>query len=56
MEGSHFVIETDQRSFKYLLEQGRLDGEQLKAKLLGYDYRIQYKEGTENSVVDVVRV
>jgi hypothetical protein len=54
--GNHFVIRTDQRSLKYLLEQRMLDGNQQKwvAKLLGYDFEIQYKEGKENRVADAL--
>lgn len=54
--GGRFVIKTDQRSLKYLLEQRILDGNQQKwvAKLLGYDFEIQYKEGRENRAADAL--
>lgn len=41
--GHHFVINTDQRALKYLLEQRELGGDQHKwvSKLLGYNFEIQ---------------
>ena len=54
--GQHFIIQTDQRSLKYLLEQRITTPEQQKwvAKLLGYDYEIQYRPGRENSAADAL--
>jgi hypothetical protein len=54
--GRRFVIQTDQRSLKYLLEQRITTPEQQKwvAKLLGYDYEIQYRPGRENYVADAL--
>lgn len=52
----HFIIKTDQRSLKYLLEQ-RLNTpiqQQRLPKLLEFDYEIQYKEGKENLVADAL--
>lgn len=53
---SHFVIKTDQRSLKYLLEQ-RLNTpiqQQWLPKLLEIDYEIQYRQGKENLVADAL--
>lgn len=56
MLGQKFVIQTDQRSLKYLLKQKIATPEQQKwmAKLMGYDYKIMYKLGRENNVVDAL--
>lgn len=53
---SHFVIKTDQRSLKYLLEQ-RLKipiHQQWLPKLLEFDDEIQYRQGKENLVADAL--
>jgi len=53
---SHFIIKTDQRSLKYLLEQ-RLNTpvqQQWLPKLLEFDYEIQYRQGKENLVADAL--
>lgn len=54
--GRRFVIQTDQRSLRYLLEQRILTPEQQKwmGKLVGYDYEITYKPGNINSVADAL--
>lgn len=54
--GRKFYIQTDQRSLKYFLEQRISTPEQQKwvAKLLGYDYKITYRSGRENSVADAL--
>ena len=52
----HFIIRTDQRSLKYLLEQ-RLNTpiqQQRLPKLLEFDYEIQYKKGKENLVAEAL--
>lgn len=53
---NHFVIKTDQRSFKYLLEQRLNTPIQKKwlPKLLEFDYEIQYKQGQDNVVADAL--
>lgn len=54
--GHHFIIRTDQRALKYLLEQRELGDEQQNwvSKLLGYTFEIQYKPGRENKVGDAL--
>lgn len=53
---AHFIIRTDQRSFKYLLEQ-RLNTsiqQQWLPKLLEFDYEIQYRQGKDNLAADAL--
>ncbi|GJT98869.1 transposon ty3-I gag-pol polyprotein [Tanacetum coccineum] len=52
----HFKIKTDHFSLKYLIEQRLTTPFQIKwlPKLLGYDYEILYKKGSENVVADVL--
>ncbi|KAJ4789708.1 polyprotein [Rhynchospora pubera] len=54
--GGTFIIKTDQISLKYLLEQRLNHTMQHKGlcKLLGLDYRIEYKKGKENVVADAL--
>ncbi|XP_071917152.1 uncharacterized protein [Coffea arabica] len=54
--GSHFIIRTDHRSLKYLLDQKLNTALQHKwmTKLIELDYEIQYKKGTENQVADAL--
>jgi hypothetical protein len=51
---STLVIRTNQQSLKYIQEQRLTEGIQHKllVKLLGYDYKIEYKKGRENKFVD----
>jgi len=48
--GKPFIVRTDHKSLKYLLEQQITTPTQTRwlPKLLGYDYKIKYKRGPEN--------
>ncbi|GKB74330.1 putative mitochondrial protein [Tanacetum coccineum] len=52
----HFKIKTDHFSLKYLLGQRLTTPFQTKwlPKLLGYDYEISYKKGSDNCVADAL--
>lgn len=54
--GRKFIIQTDQRSLRFLLEHRILTPEQQKwmGKLVGYDYEITYKPGTANAAADAL--
>ncbi|KAF3658968.1 hypothetical protein FXO38_12900 [Capsicum annuum] len=56
LQGAHFIIRTDHHSLKFLLKQRVTTTLQQKGltKLLGLDYEVQYKKGTENRVVDAL--
>ncbi|KAK0608302.1 hypothetical protein LWI29_028621 [Acer saccharum] len=54
--GRPFIVRTDQRSLKYLMEQRITTPTQIRwlPKILGYDYVIQYKRGRENQGADAL--
>lgn len=54
--GSHFIVRTDQKSLKWLLQQKISTPFQQVwlSKLMGFDYEIQYKAGKENNVADAL--
>lgn len=51
-----FIIRTDQRSLKYLLEQKVTTPFQhlWLSKFMGYSYEIHYKQGKENTIADAL--
>ncbi|KAF7817723.1 putative mitochondrial protein [Senna tora] len=51
--GHKFVIRTDQKALKYLLEQCIIDAD-WASKLMGYNFEIQYKPGAENKAADAL--
>jgi hypothetical protein len=50
------ILHTDQQSLKYIGDQKSLQGIQHKLliKLLGYNYRIEYKKGKQNRAADAL--
>lgn len=51
-----FIIKTDQKSLKYIVEQKEITPFQHMwlSKLMGYDFEIHYELGKENVVVDAL--
>ena len=56
LQGRHFIIKTDHHSLKYFLHHRANTAFQQKwvSKLLGYDYEIQFKNGSQNAVADAL--
>lgn len=54
--GQRFVIRTDQKALKFLMEQKLHTNSQLLwlTKLMPFDYSIEYKKGSENKVADAL--
>lgn len=52
--GKPFVVRTDQKSLKYLMEQRITTPTQTRwlLKILGYDYIVEYKKGFDNQATD----
>ncbi|GKE67195.1 retrotransposable element Tf2 [Tanacetum coccineum] len=52
----HFLIKTDHYSLKYLLDQNITTPGQMKwlPKLIGFDYEVVYKKGTDNAATDAL--
>lgn len=56
--GRHFIIRTNHRSLKYLLEHRLHNENQFRwlSQLIEFDYEIVYKKGKENVVAHVSRI
>ena len=54
--GREFVVRTDHQSLKYLLDQrlSTIPQHHWVAKLLGFDFRVEYKPGAANVVADAL--
>lgn len=54
--GKPFIVRTDQRSLKFLMEQRITTPAQTRwlPKIMGYDYQIQYRRGRENGGADAL--
>lgn len=54
--GKHFIIKTDHKPLKILFDQKVMTPSQYTwlAKLMAYDYKIQYKKGKLNFVADAL--
>jgi hypothetical protein len=56
MAEATLILRTDQQSLKFMGEQRLVLGIQHKLliKLMGYNYKIEYKKGKENEAVDAL--
>ena len=56
LSGQRFTVFIDQKSLKFLLKQRVAEEGQQKwlSKLLGYDFEIKYKAGSDNKVADAL--
>lgn len=54
--GCYFMIKTNQKALKYLLEQSIVNEGQQKwvSKLIGFKFEVQYKSSKDNQVVDTL--
>ncbi|TYK30692.1 RNA-directed DNA polymerase (Reverse transcriptase) [Cucumis melo var. makuwa] len=54
--GTRFIVKTDQKSLKFLLEQRVVQPQYQKwvAKLLGYSFEVVYKPGLKNKAADAL--
>ena len=54
--GRKFIVHTDQKSLKFLIDQHMMGEEQQKwvAKLLGFDFEIKYKVGKDNRAANAL--
>ncbi|KAL0303315.1 UNVERIFIED_CONTAM: hypothetical protein Sradi_6199600 [Sesamum radiatum] len=54
--GNHFIIRTDQKSLKHILDQkvDTLLQQRWISKLLGLDYEVHYKKGCHNKAADAL--
>jgi hypothetical protein len=54
--GHSFIVRTDHKALKFLLDQqvGIVDQQRWLSKLLGYDFVIEFKKGSANSIVDAL--
>ncbi|XP_009780569.1 uncharacterized protein [Nicotiana sylvestris] len=56
LTGRSFIVRTDQKALKFLLEQKLHTGTQLNwiTKLMQFNFEIEYKKGRENKAVDAL--